>query len=75
MTAPPIQSIGIADLKDRAHKAAVDLEAHRQLESAKVELRDRCVIELYDARCPVKEIAQVVMLAPSRVMQLVAKAG
>jgi len=70
-----IQAVGIDSLKEQAHKAAVDLEAHRQLEDAKVELRDRFVIELYDAHCPVKEIARVVMLAPSRVMQLVAKAG
>lgn len=59
----------------RAHAAALDLEAHRQIEPAKVELRDNLVIEGVDAGRSISQVAHALRISNTRVMQILAARG
>lgn len=74
MSTAAVQAVG-THLEDRARRAATDLEAHRQLEAAKVELRDRLVVDLIDTGHTVAETARIALVSKARVMQILAKAG
>jgi DNA-directed RNA polymerase specialized sigma subunit len=69
-----VQSIGTA-LEDRALRASLDVEAKRASLEASIEHRDGLVLELYDQGKPVREIARVMKLSASRVLQVVARRG
>lgn len=69
------QTVGTDSWEERAERAAVDLEAHRQLDAAKVEVRDALVVEGVDSGRPLKEVARRLHIAPARVHQILARRG
>lgn len=60
---------------ERARRAAVDVEAKRQVLEAALELRDRLVLEGVDAGYTQGEVARALLMARSRVHQIVARRG
>jgi hypothetical protein len=60
---------------DRAGRASTDLEAHRALEGAKVELRDSLVVEGIDTGRSVGSVARACHISTARVTQILARRG
>lgn len=61
--------------EERARRAAVDVEAKRQVLEAAVELRDRLLIEGIDTGHGIRHVAESMLLSKARVMQIVATKG
>jgi len=59
--------------KAALRRAAHDVAAKHELWELSVEARDRLIMEAYDDKVPVSEIAGVALVAKSRVMQVVAE--
>lgn len=68
------QAVGVS-LEDRAQRASIDVEAKRRVLEAAIELRDRLVLELYDAGHGIGRIARVMHISPSRITQIVSAKG
>jgi hypothetical protein len=60
---------------ERAARAASDLEAHRQLTDAKIELRNSLVVEGVDSGRTTVEVARALRLSQGRVIQILAAHG
>lgn len=74
-TETDIQVDGMTDLEERVRRAAIDVEAKRQVLSAATELRDRLVVQLYDSGTTVRRVAKVALVSVQRVLQIVARQG
>lgn len=59
----------------RAERAYADLEAHRQLEEAKVEVRDGLVVEGIDGGRSWALVARALHISQGRVHQILARRG
>lgn len=77
MSAQPVevQADELSDQESALRRAAVDVEAKRQVYNASIELRDRLVLELYDAGVHVRRVAKVALMSYPRVLQIVARHG
>lgn len=73
-TDPGKQGVGVP-LEDRAERASIDVEAKRRVLQAAIELRDRLVLELWDAGLSYGRIAKVMHMSPSRITQIVGARG
>jgi hypothetical protein len=57
------------------HAAVMDLEAHKQLEAAKVELRNHLVLDGIDAGYTIREVARAAHVVRSRITQIISECG
>lgn len=75
MAQAEIQVDGMTELEKQTRKAAVDVEAKRQVLSAATELRDELIVKLYDSGVSVARAARVSLVSMQRVLQIVARKG
>ena len=69
------QGVDLDQLSQAGRKAAVDAEAKLQTARAALELRDSYVVRLYDAGARLTDVASIMLISKSRVLQIVARGG
>jgi len=75
MARAEIKPDSLTPLEEKVRKAAVDVEAKRQVLEAAIETRDAGILELYDSGCPLARAAKVSLVSMQRIMQIVARRG